>query len=343
MKIRCVRLRGLEDPNSIVSKIRRQMDEEPPAPQGWQTFVEQTNRRMDDMGRRLDEMTARLQGSSTQLQGLERGMQLVLNMLARNGMGDAEGSVFEQRSDPGGRSTARQREKSHRTREWARGQVPSAEQRAVIVREALPDAEQQPVIPTEPRVAPPPIPTATPAVTLTLPPRQVPVTPPPRRDPLPPSPSQAPPSPSSPPPRSPSPTHSPSIAREVARDVAPPASPPPPPAPPMGALISYHSQTPAPSEDVDMDIGSSPSPAGPTVVLQEPTPKPRPVLDNLQAALDRLQQPPPRMTRLRAQTPEVPLRRSARSKSRSAEPEGTKGSKRKALSDNSPKGKRAKK
>ncbi|KAF9491333.1 hypothetical protein BDN71DRAFT_1434065 [Pleurotus eryngii] len=47
-KVQCEQVRELDDPNSLISQMRRQR-EVPLVPAEWQAFVQETNRRMDDM------------------------------------------------------------------------------------------------------------------------------------------------------------------------------------------------------------------------------------------------------------------------------------------------------
>ncbi|KAF9489481.1 hypothetical protein BDN71DRAFT_1456104 [Pleurotus eryngii] len=141
---------------------------------------------------------------------------------------------------------------------------------------------------------PPPPPTVAP-----------PCTPPPApHQPL--SPSQGPTSPSTPPPCSLSLTHSPSLAHDLLTAPLPPA--------PLQARAA--------SEDVNMDLASSPAVAAPIITLQVP---------------------PPRMTRARSATPTDTLRRSTRSTSWTPAPDDSKASKRKATGSALTKTKRLKK
>ncbi|KAF9494115.1 hypothetical protein BDN71DRAFT_1017771 [Pleurotus eryngii] len=48
-KVRCERVWELDDPNSLISQMRRQRDEVAPVPAEWQVFMQETNRQMDDM------------------------------------------------------------------------------------------------------------------------------------------------------------------------------------------------------------------------------------------------------------------------------------------------------
>ncbi|KAF9486637.1 hypothetical protein BDN71DRAFT_1564665, partial [Pleurotus eryngii] len=102
-KVRCERVRELDDPNSLISQMRRQRDEVIPVPAEWHAFMQETNRRMDDMARQIGELgrevNKRLESNSNKLDSVDRGLKLVLDMLSRNGLADAEGSV-EQRSEP---------------------------------------------------------------------------------------------------------------------------------------------------------------------------------------------------------------------------------------------------
>ncbi|KAF9493998.1 hypothetical protein BDN71DRAFT_1449465 [Pleurotus eryngii] len=142
-----------------------------------------------------------------------------------------------------------------------------------------------------------------------------PCTPPPApHQPL--SPSQGPTSPSTPPPHSLSPTHSPSLAHDLLTAPLPPA--------PLQARAT--------SEDVNMDLASSPAAAAPIITVQEPTPHGNTALANLSHALAQLQVPPPRMTRARSATPTDTLRRSTCSMSRTPAPDDSKAAKRKATS-----------
>ncbi|KAF9497857.1 hypothetical protein BDN71DRAFT_1444289 [Pleurotus eryngii] len=141
------------------------------------------------------------------------------------------------------------------------------------------------------------------------------------------SPSQAPTSPSTPPPHSLSPTHSLSLAHDL-----PTASLPPAPL-----------QARATSEDVNMDLASSPAAVAPIITVQEPTPHGNTALANLSHALAQLQVPPLRMTRARSATPTDTLRRSTRSTSRTPAPDDSKAAKRKATGSALTKTKRLKK
>ncbi|KAF9491506.1 hypothetical protein BDN71DRAFT_1433940 [Pleurotus eryngii] len=100
-KVWCERVRELDNPNSLISQMRRQREEVPPVPAKWQVFVQETNRRMDDMARQIGdlgrEVNRRLESNSNKLDSVDQGLKLVLDMLSRNGLADAEGSV-EQRS-----------------------------------------------------------------------------------------------------------------------------------------------------------------------------------------------------------------------------------------------------
>ncbi|KAF9489679.1 hypothetical protein BDN71DRAFT_1455670 [Pleurotus eryngii] len=117
--------------------------------------------------------------------------------------------------------------------------------------------------------------------------------------------SQAPASPSTPPPHSPSPTHSP--------------------------------------KDVNMDLASLPAVAAPIITMQEPTPHGNTALANLSHALAQLQVPSPRMTRARSATPTDTLRWSTCSTSWMPAPDDSKASKRKATGSALTKTKRLKK
>ncbi|KAF9491332.1 hypothetical protein BDN71DRAFT_1510504 [Pleurotus eryngii] len=130
------------------------------------------------------------------------------------------------------------------------------------------------------------------------------------------SPSQAPTSPSMPPPHSPSPTHSLSLLHEL----------------PTASSVPALLQTRATSEDVNMDLASSPAAAAPIVTVQEPTPRSSTALANLSHALAQLQVPPPQMTRARSATLTDTLRWSTRSTSRTPAPDDSKAAKRKATS-----------
>ncbi|KAF9492866.1 hypothetical protein BDN71DRAFT_1450953, partial [Pleurotus eryngii] len=94
------------------------------------------------------------------------------------------------------------------------------------------------------------------------------------------SPSQAPASPSMLPPHSPSPMHSPSLVHNL----------------PTAPLPPTPLQARAASEDVNMDLTSSPAAAAPIITVQEPTPHGNTVLANLSHALAQLQVPPLWMT-----------------------------------------------
>ncbi|KAF9491230.1 hypothetical protein BDN71DRAFT_1453355 [Pleurotus eryngii] len=137
--------------------------------------------------------------------------------------------------------------------------------------------------------------------------------------------SQAPASPSTPPP--PSPTHSLSLAHDSPTAPLPPAP----------------SQARAASENVNMDLASSPAAAAPIITVQEPTPHGNTALANLSHALAQLQVPPPQMTRAWSATPTDTLRRSTRSTSRTPAPDDSKAAKRKAIGSALTKTKRLKK
>ncbi|KAF9492749.1 hypothetical protein BDN71DRAFT_1451054 [Pleurotus eryngii] len=141
------------------------------------------------------------------------------------------------------------------------------------------------------------------------------------------SPSQAPTSPSTLPPHSLSPTHSPSLAHDLPTAPLPPA--------PLQARAA--------SEDVNMDLASSPAAVAPIITVQEPTPHGNTALANLSHALAQLQVHPPRMTRARSATPTDTLRRSTRSTSRMPAPDDSKAAKRKATGSALTKTKRLKK
>ncbi|KAF9494548.1 hypothetical protein BDN71DRAFT_1507533 [Pleurotus eryngii] len=172
----------------------------------------------------------------------------------------------------------------------------------------------QPAEPAPPAPAslPPPLPNMPPP-----PPTVVPsCTPPPApHHPL--SMSQAPASPSTPPLHSPSPTHSPSLPHELLTASSVPAP---------------SSQTRATSEDVNMDLASSPAAAAPIVMVQEPTLCSNTALANLSHTLAQLQVPPPWMTRAQSATPTETLRQSTRLTSRTPALDDSKAAKRKATS-----------
>ncbi|KAF9489115.1 hypothetical protein BDN71DRAFT_1456529 [Pleurotus eryngii] len=134
--------------------------------------------------------------------------------------------------------------------------------------------------------------------------------------------------------------------------------PPPPPtiAPPCTPLPASHGplspsqaptspSTPPPpaSEDVNMDLASSPAAAAPIITVQELTPHGNTALANLSHALAQLQVPPPRMTRAQSATLTDTLRRSTRSTSRTPAPDDSKAAKRKATGSALTKTKRLKK
>ncbi|KAF9489798.1 hypothetical protein BDN71DRAFT_1511814 [Pleurotus eryngii] len=120
------------------------------------------------------------------------------------------------------------------------------------------------------------------------------------------SPSQGPTSPSTPPPRSPSLTHSPSL-------------------------------------NVNMDLASLPAVVALIITLQELTSQGNTALANLSHALAQLQVPPPRMTRAQSATLTETLHRSTRSTSRTPAPDDSKATKRKATGSGLTKTKKLKK
>ncbi|KAF9487227.1 hypothetical protein BDN71DRAFT_1514172 [Pleurotus eryngii] len=285
--------------------MRRQREEVPPVPAEWQVFVQEMNRRMDDMARQIGdlgrEVNRRLESNSNKLDSVDRGLKLVFDMLGRNGLADAEGSV-EQRSEPAYQAVGSTYKRTL-VSEWA--QHHSNMPIAPIVAEPAEPA------PPAPALLPPPLPDMPPPLPTVAPP----CTPPPApHHPL--SPSQAPTSPSTPPPHSPSLTHSPSLPHEL----------------PTASLVPAPLQTRATSEDVNMDLTSLPATAALIVTVQKPTPRSNTALANLSHALAQLQVPPPRMTRAWSATPTDTLRRSTRSMSRTPAPDDSKAAKRKATS-----------
>ncbi|KAF9493033.1 hypothetical protein BDN71DRAFT_1508882, partial [Pleurotus eryngii] len=232
-----------EEPGRLVPKVPTkegavQRDKVAPVPAEWHAFMQETNRRMDNMARQIGELgrevNKRLESNSNKLDSVDRGLKLVLDMLGRNGLADVEGSV-EQRSEPVYQA-AGSTYKRTLVGEWA--QRHSNTPIAPIVAEPAEPAPPAPASlpPLLPDMPPPP-PTIAP-----------PCTPPPASHrPL--SPSQAPASPSMRPPHSPSPTHSPSLAHDSPTAPLPPAP----------------SQARAASEDVNMDLASLPAAAAPII------------------------------------------------------------------------------
>ncbi|KAF9490099.1 hypothetical protein BDN71DRAFT_1511582 [Pleurotus eryngii] len=141
------------------------------------------------------------------------------------------------------------------------------------------------------------------------------------------SPSQGPTSPSTPPPCSPFPTHSLSLAHDL----------------PTAPLPSAPSQVRAASEDVNMDLTLSPAAAAPIITVQEPTPHGNTALANLSHALAQLQVPPPQMTRAQSATLTETLRQSTCSASWTPAPDDSKAAKQKATGSALTKTKRLKK
>ncbi|KAF9489132.1 hypothetical protein BDN71DRAFT_1512429 [Pleurotus eryngii] len=245
---------------------RRQRDEVPLMPAKWQVFVQETNRRMDDMAQQIGDL------------GREVNKRARSKWLGRHGR---LGRTKERTGISGS---------------------------GLNIQENIEPAEPAPPAPAS---LPPPLPDMPPPPPTVAPP----CTPPPApHHPL--SPSQAPASPSTPPPHSPSPTHSLSLPHEL----------------PTASSVPAPSQTRAASEDVNMDLASSPAAAAPIVTVQEPTPCSNTALANLSHALAQLQVPPPRMTRARSATPTETVRRSTRSTSRTPAPDDSKAAKRKATS-----------
>ncbi|KAF9487329.1 hypothetical protein BDN71DRAFT_1594555 [Pleurotus eryngii] len=277
-----------EEPGRLVPKVLTKegaRDKVPPVPAEWQAFVQETNRRMDDMARQIGELgrevNRRLESNSNKLDSVDRELKLVLDMLGRNGLADAEGSV-EQRSEPAYQA-AGSTDKRTLVGEWA--QHHSNRPIAPIVAE-----------PAEP---------APPAATSL---------PPPLPDMPPPPPTIAP--PCTPPPAS----H---------RPLSPSQAPHPLP---RRHRIHHSRHIHPASEDVNMDLASSPAAAAPIITVQEPTPHGNTALANLSHALAQLQVPPLRMTRARSATPTDTLHQSTRLTSRTPAPDDSKAAKRKATS-----------
>ncbi|KAF9491578.1 hypothetical protein BDN71DRAFT_1579358 [Pleurotus eryngii] len=140
-------------------------------------------------------------------------------------------------------------------------------------------------------------------------------------------PSQGPTSPSTPPPCLLSPTHSPSLAYDL----------------PTAPLPPGPSQVQATSEDVNMDLASSPAVAALIITVQELTPYGNTTLANLSHALAQLQVPPPWMTRAQSATLTETLRQSTRLASWTPMPDDSKAAKQKATKSALTKTKRLKK
>ncbi|KAF9493262.1 hypothetical protein BDN71DRAFT_1432614 [Pleurotus eryngii] len=104
----------------------------------------------------------------------------------------------------------------------------------------------------------------------------------------------------------------------------------------IGAQVANCSLPPAPSqvratsEDVNMDLASSPTVVASIITVQEPTPHGNTALANLSHALAQLQVPPLQMTRAWSATSTETLCQSTRSMSQTSTPDDSKAAKRKA-------------